>query len=46
MSGFADQVGRNAGYLGEIDQYLSANANKTDHMQGLLQQMAPAAPNY
>ncbi len=40
LSGYAGQISRNAAVFDQISQYLSANASKTDQMQGLLQQMA------
>jgi hypothetical protein len=42
LGGYAGQVSRNAAVFDQISHYLSANASKTDQMQGLLQQMAAA----
>ncbi|HWE91409.1 MAG TPA: hypothetical protein VG317_18255 [Pseudonocardiaceae bacterium] len=40
LKGYSGQIDSNAGHLSQIAQYLSANANQTNEMQGLLQSMA------
>jgi uncharacterized protein YukE len=45
LTSYAGQITRNADYFGQIQQYMSANANKTNEMQGLLQEMASVCSN-
>ena len=42
LRGYADQINRNAGFVGRVHDYLAQYAGKTDQMQGLLKEMAEA----
>lgn len=42
LTGYAGQISGNANNFSQISSYMSANASKTNEMQGLLKEMATA----